>query len=188
MDCSPPGSSVQGDSPGKNTGVDCHFLLQRILILSNLKNILASFASPLEIPDLLELNLPSQCIPQLSGVWVTRRLGPVTPKGIWCLESLAKERLNLLSVFCAMCSVAQWCLTLCNPMVCSPPGSSVRGIFQVIVLEWVAISSFRGSSHPGTEPLSPASPALAGRFFTTEPPGRWSLCFLPHTKGGRSLL
>ena len=30
MDCSPPGSSVQGDSPGKNTRVDCHFLLQGI--------------------------------------------------------------------------------------------------------------------------------------------------------------
>ena len=31
MDCSPPGSSVHGDSPGKNTGVGCHFLLQRII-------------------------------------------------------------------------------------------------------------------------------------------------------------
>ena len=30
MDCSPPGSSVHGDSPGKNTGVGCHFLLQGI--------------------------------------------------------------------------------------------------------------------------------------------------------------
>jgi len=30
MDCSPPGSSVHGDSPGKNTGVGCHALLQRI--------------------------------------------------------------------------------------------------------------------------------------------------------------
>ena len=30
MDCSPPGSSVHGDSPGKNTGVGCHFLLRRI--------------------------------------------------------------------------------------------------------------------------------------------------------------
>ena len=36
--------------------------------------------------------------------------------------------------------VAQLCLTLCNPMDCSLPGSSVHGIFQAIVLEWIAIS------------------------------------------------
>ena len=36
--------------------------------------------------------------------------------------------------------VVQSCLTLCNPMDCSPPGSSVHGIFQAIVLEWIAIS------------------------------------------------
>ena len=41
-------------------------------------------------------------------------------------------------------SVAQLCPTLCNPMDCSPPGSS--GIFQARILEWVAISYSRGSS------------------------------------------
>ena len=46
------------------------------------------------------------------------------------------------------CSVAQWCLTLCNPLDCSPPGSSVYGILQARILEWVAISFFRGSSWP----------------------------------------
>ena len=44
--------------------------------------------------------------------------------------------------------VAQSCRTLCNPMNCSLPGSSVHGIFQARVLEWVAISFSRGSSHP----------------------------------------
>ena len=43
-------------------------------------------------------------------------------------------------------SVTQWCPTLCNPMHCSPPGSSVRGILQTRILEWVVISSSRGSS------------------------------------------
>ena len=38
-----------------------------------------------------------------------------------------------------VCSVAQLCLTLCNPMDCSPPNSSVHGIFQARILEWVAI-------------------------------------------------
>ena len=43
--------------------------------------------------------------------------------------------------------VAQSCLTVCDPLGCSPPGSSVRGIFQARILEWVAIFS-RGSSQP----------------------------------------
>ena len=49
----------------------------------------------------------------------------------------------------------------------SPPGSSVHGIFQTSTLEGVAISSSREPSRMKDE-----SPALAGRFFTTEPPGR----------------
>ena len=44
--------------------------------------------------------------------------------------------------------VAHLCLTLCDPMDCSLPGSSVHGIFQAIVLEWIAISFSRGSSRP----------------------------------------
>ena len=42
-----------------------------------------------------------------------------------------------------LCSVAQLCLTLCDPMDCSPPGSSVHGIFQARILEWVAVSFSR---------------------------------------------
>ena len=45
-------------------------------------------------------------------------------------------------------NVAQSCPTLCDPMDCSPPGSSVHGIFQAIVLEWTAISFSSGSSPP----------------------------------------
>ena len=44
--------------------------------------------------------------------------------------------------------VAQLCPTLCDPIDCSLPGSSVHGIFQAKVLEWVAISFSRGSSQP----------------------------------------
>ena len=44
--------------------------------------------------------------------------------------------------------VAQLCLIICNPMDCSPPGSSVHGILQAGILEWVAISFSRGSSRP----------------------------------------
>ena len=42
----------------------------------------------------------------------------------------------------------QSCPTLCNPVACSPPGSSVPGILQVRILEWVAVPSSRGSSRP----------------------------------------
>ena len=52
------------------------------------------------------------------------------------------------------------------------PGSSVHVIFQARILEWVAISSSRGSPQPRIEPMSLLSPALAGRFFTTVPPGK----------------
>jgi len=44
-----------------------------------------------------------------------------------------------------VCSVAQSCATLCDPIDCSPPGSSIHGIFQARILEWVAISFSRGS-------------------------------------------
>ena len=56
-----------------------------------------------------------------------------------------------------------------DPMDCSPPGSSVHGISQARILEWVAMPSSRGSSDPGIEPTSPA---LVGGFFTTKPTGR----------------
>ena len=47
-----------------------------------------------------------------------------------------------------MGSVTQWCPTLGNPLDCSLPGSSVPGLFQARILEWVAISYSRGSSPP----------------------------------------
>ena len=64
---------------------------------------------------------------------------------------------------------AQLCSPLCASIGCSPPDSSVHEILQARILEWVAISSSRGSLQP--KDLS-ASPALAGRFFTTVPHGK----------------
>ena len=60
--------------------------------------------------------------------------------------------------------------TLCDPRDCSPPGSSVHGgISQARILEWVAISSSRGSSWPRDRICISC---LASEFFTTEPPGK----------------
>ena len=56
--------------------------------------------------------------------------------------------LSLETMCVRVCSVAQTSLTLCNPMDCSPPGSSVHGILQTRISEWVAISSSMGSSQP----------------------------------------
>ena len=67
----------------------------------------------------------------------------------------------------SVCLVAQSRPTLCDPMDCSPPGSSVHWILQARVLEWVAVPSSRGSSQPGIELAFPVSPTLAGGFFTT---------------------
>ena len=59
--------------------------------------------------------------------------------------------------------VAQSFLTLCNPMDSSPPGSSVRGIFQARILEWVAIPFSRVSSQPKDQTWVSC---IVGRFIT----------------------
>ena len=54
-------------------------------------------------------------------------------------------------------------------MDCSPPGSSVHEIYQARILEWVAMSSSRGSSQPSTEPRSPT---LQADSLLSNPPGK----------------
>ena len=56
--------------------------------------------------------------------------------------------LRTIAVMVRVCSVAQSCTTLCDPMDCSPPGSSIHGILQSRILEGVVISSSRRSSQP----------------------------------------
>ena len=55
---------------------------------------------------------------------------------------------NPKDVLICLSEVAQSCPTLCYPVDCSPPGSSVHGILQARILEWVAISFSRGYSQP----------------------------------------
>ena len=72
---------------------------------------------------------------------------------------------NIFLFHCIMwrSEVAQSCVTLYNPTDCSFPGSSVHGIFQARVLEWLAISFFRGSSWPR---IWTRVSHIAGRCFT----------------------
>ena len=73
------------------------------------------------------------------------------------------------------CPVAQACPTLFNPTDCSLPASSVHGIFQGRILQWVAISSPGDLPYPGIEPTFPVP---AGGFFTTVPRGKEN-CKMP---------
>ena len=65
--------------------------------------------------------------------------------------------------------VAQSCLTLCNPMDCGPPGSSVQGILWQEYWSGEPFPTL-GKSSQLIEPMTLASPRLVGRFFTTEIP------------------
>ena len=70
---------------------------------------------------------------------------------------------------------AQSCPTLHDPMDCCPPGSSVHGILQARILEWVVIPFSRASSNPGIQPTYLVSPALAADLlplFAPELPGK----------------
>ena len=83
--------------------------------------------------------------------------------------------------FCCCCCYISWCvhakwpqscLTLCNFIDCSLPGSSAHGILRARILECFAVPSPRGSPHPGIEPASPAFPATQADSLPTEPPGK----------------
>jgi len=78
---------------------------------------------------------------------------------------------------CVLCSVAQSCLTLCNLMNCSLPGSSIHGTLWARILEQANISSSRGSSLPKFLVTSPlltclhflSLPSICAHFFHSTP-------------------
>ena len=80
---------------------------------------------------------------------------------------------------CVCVCVTQSCLTLYDPMDCSLPGSSVHGILQARILEWVVIPFSRRSSQPRDWTCSSH---IAGRFFTI-----WATREAPREVGNRSL-
>ena len=78
------------------------------------------------------------------------------------------------------CLVAQLCPTLCNPMDCSPSGPSVREVSQARILEWVAISSSKGSSPPRDQiQISYVRSPFLQKSFPTAP---WYSYKLPESK------
>ena len=94
---------------------------------------------------------------------MTRELQRLSSRGEMILQATPPPS-TLCSSFCL---VSKLCLTLCDPMDCSPPGSSSHRISQARILEWLPFPSPEALPNPGVEL---ASHALAGGFFTTEPP------------------
>ena len=92
--------------------------------------------------------------------------------GTWSLKGFAYRKSLLDPAQPAKRVCAQSCLTLCDPMDCSPPGSSVHEIFQARILEWIAISFSKVSSRPRDGTHVSCVFCTAGRFFTTAPPGK----------------
>ena len=88
--------------------------------------------------------------------------------GCFHYSAISSEASTYILV-CLSAQLLQSCPTLCNPMDCNLPGFSVHGILQARILKWVAMPSSRDLPNPGIEPISPESPALAGRFFTAKP-------------------
>ena len=80
----------------------------------------------------------------------------------------SSQPLGRVKVIVNVCMQSLGRIPLCDPIDCSSPGSSAHGIFQIGILQWVAISYPRGLPDPG---IKPESPVLAGGFFTTAPWG-----------------
>ena len=95
-----------------------------------------------EVKLYFDLRRKYLCVPRL-GHQTRGRGKRLTEKNI----KTRKERQKCVCCCCCFL-VSKSCPTYCNPMGCSPPGSSVHGTFQAKILEWVATSSSRGSARP----------------------------------------
>ena len=101
-------------------------------------------------------------------------------EGFWLINDLVQQGWAVHIVYladspfcsCVCAQLLQLCPTLCDSMDCSPPGSSVYGILQARIWEWVAMPSSRESSWPRDRTHVFMSPALVGGFPTTEEPGK----------------
>ena len=83
---------------------------------------------------------------------------------IWHLENSTDKPICKAEIETQKVLVTQLCLTVCDPVDCSPPRSSVHGILQARILQWLAIPSPGDLPDPGIKPGSPS--CIAGRFFT----------------------
>ena len=113
------------DSPGKNIGVGCHFLLQRMKAKSENEDT----QSCPTLSDPMDCSLPGSSV---HGIFQARVLE-------WGDITFSDRAIQSWCWVCA-CLVLQLCPTLCDPMDHGLPRSSVHRILQARILEWVAIS------------------------------------------------
>ena len=160
------------DSPGKNAGVGCHFLLQCMKVKSESEVT----QSCLTLSDPMDCSLPG------SSIHVIFQARVLEWGAILCgtFHGVNVQQFTHPHTDVCSCPVVQLCLTLFDLTDYSPPGSSVHGIFQARILEWVAMPSSRGSSQPRDQTHVSC---VAGRSFTTEPPER-----PPHADGSELFL
>ena len=123
------------DSPGKNTGVGCHCLLQCIKVKSESEVT----QSCLILCDPMDCSLPGSSVHRIFQARVLE-WGAIAFSLESCTDTIYLKILSFLLKYACVLKSLQLCPTLCNPMDCSLQGSSVHGIFQARVLEWVAIA------------------------------------------------
>ena len=107
-------------------------------------------------------------------------IGCEEKKTMWLAYKLLDFKWSIvpsLTWACVCAQLLQSCLILCNPMDCSPPGSSVYGISQARILEWVAMPSSRGSSWPRNWTHVSCTSKIGKRILY--PPGSPVLVVLP---------
>ena len=93
---------------------------------------------------------------------------------------LLVNRLCVCVCVCVCVQSLQSCPTLCDPMDCSPPGSSVLGILQARIIEWVATPSSRGFAWPRDQNHVSCICYTADRFFTIKSPRKpWWTGYFP---------
>ena len=103
-------------------------------------------------------------------------------KGAWCrLLSMGSQksqaRLHFhFHIYIFACLVTQSCLTFYDPLDCIPPGFSVQVIFQQEYWNGLPFPTPGDLSDPGTEPMSPVSPALHSDSLPTDPSGKPHIC------------
>ena len=139
------------DSPGKNTGVGCHFLLQCMKVKSESEVA----QSCLSLRDPMDCSLPGSSIHGIfqaksaglgchslpQGIFTTQKSNPHLLCLLYLYHCITWEALNYdIDAAAAAAKSLQSCPTLCDPIDGSPPGSPIPGILQARTLEWVAIS------------------------------------------------
>ena len=156
------------NSPGKNTGVGNHSLLQGIFPTQDWTQF--------------------SCIAgRFFTIWATREAPSCFPRIHFCIvchkgqvHVLCGCAINIYELVilrhknytCMRAKLLQSCPILCDSMDCSPPGSSVHGTLQIRRLECIAMLSSRGSSWPRDQTHISNGSCTAGRFFTAETWGK----------------